>query len=126
MANTLTFNGTFTPTFGSLRPVASIATSITLSGSNFIANTLNVTSSAYTPLATSSLSDLRYAFFANNDATASIIVAFDTSGTKTLTVIPPDESAVIPYSSSIAAASLYAKAVGSTGSVVLDYILLES
>lgn len=126
MANQAIINGTFTLNSGTLRSVGTVATTITLAGTNYVANIQNVTGSAFTALDTSSLADVRAGYFANNDISASIIIAFDNAGTKPIAILLPDDSMTWTYSGSIAASSLWAKAVNVTTSASLEYILCES
>jgi len=129
MADTIASSGTYTVSINgsTSKYVGDLSlTTLTKTGSNATADVKNITSaSAWTPLNTSSLSDMRYMYF-SNESTSSIIVASDSAGTKILTVLQPGDSSLIASSGSIATQTLYANVPASTSSSVLYYIVSES
>jgi hypothetical protein len=128
MANTLTVNGTYTLNASDVRSIGTIAMNNTLGGDNYVATVQNITASAYQPLSTSSLDNVRSGFFANNDISASIIVALDNAGTKQVLILSPFDTAVWTYSGSVAAVPLWAKSVNPADgkNAELQYILNEA
>lgn len=125
MANTLIINGAFTINSDTVRSIGSMQTNVELSGQNYVAENLNVTSSEYRPLQTGSLDNMAYGYFSNPNATGSIIVALDDSGTDKVAVLRPKSEAVWQYSGSIDTVPLYAAAVDTDDEIVFEYILTE-
>lgn len=123
--NTFTINGSATLVLDATRAVGNMAKTVTLVGSNAGFKSANITASGWTGLDTSSLSDLRYSWFYNNDLTASIVIASGSNGEHVVTMLYPGDTAVMPWSASLP--QLYAKAFGvTTNQVVVQYILVES
>lgn len=127
MSDTIRNSGTFTVTInGTVSSFNGDCTlSVTKVGSNATADVKNVTSGSWQALTTASLSDLRYMYFAN-EGTGSIIIAVDSAGAKPIATLQPNDHAIIPWSASIAAASLYANVPMYTSSSLLYYILTEA
>lgn len=128
MANVIYVNGTFsTQTPEGTTPLG-LSTQVNCTGSNSIQIFADIATTSWQPLYTASLTDLRYAAFYNyGDSTANagiIEVASDSAGTKLMSILQPGDSAVIPWSASIGAATLYAKAFNNSSS--LAYQLAES
>ena len=128
MANQVISNGTFTLATGTIRSVGTVATTINLVGTNYVATVQNITASAYQALDTSSLSDIRAGYFANNDISASIIIAWDNAGSKQVMILQPDDSVSWTFSGSAAANPMWAKSVSPADGkqAALEYILTES
>lgn len=125
MANSLVLGGSWTLTNGTIRSVGTISDTINISGANFIANTQNITTASYSALDTGSLSDIRAAYFANLDATASITLATDSAGTNKIAVLWPSDTVLWSWSGSNQ--SLYAKGSNNNGTTVaLNYLITES
>lgn len=125
MANSLVLNGSWTLTNNTIRNVGTIADTITINGANFVANTQNITTASYSPLDTGSLSDIRAAYFVNNDLTASITIAADSAGTNKLAILWPSDTVLWSWSGSNQ--PLYAKGSTNSGTTVaLQYIITEN
>jgi|ERR1051326_1976138 hypothetical protein len=124
MANTIVNNGTVTLNTATLRLVSDISFSQTLTGSNAVGHTDNITTSSYQGLITSSLSDIRWVVASNEDDTGSIAIATDSAGTNRLGYLAPGDSLVVPWSGST---GLYAKAFNTpASSSLLQYVICES
>lgn len=125
MANTFTLNGSATLTLDSARVVGNMSNALSLSGSNGAFVSQNISTSSWSGLDTSSLSDFRYGWFYNNNDTASITIATSSAGANVLINLQPYDVAVLSWSGSVL--PLFAKASsGATGSVILQYIVTES
>ena len=127
MANTVALNGSYTLTLDGLRTVGDMTGTVYLTGSNSSIQSQDITSSAYTALNTSSLSDLRMAWFYNdyiNTGSGSVItVATDNAGAKPICILWPDDAVIIAWSGST---PLYAKVTSGSKDAVLQYVLNES
>ena len=129
--NTFTLSGTSTFNVGSTRNTANLASTVNInnSGSGYIQETQNITGSAWTALLTSSLSDVKVAWFFNTDLLSNIVIATGSAGQNILMNLQPDADTVqLTWSGSL---PLFAKSFPSqfgvnTGSVVLQYILASS
>jgi hypothetical protein len=127
--NTIKSNGSVTVTTPNVTVKQVIFVNYTTTGSNVIYEAQDIPSGSWIPLATSSLSDLRYGMFGNNTADAVIAVALSaSSGYQVITSLNEDEGAAIPFSSSIESANLYARSYvsESMSSALLEYTLVES
>ena len=123
MANTWTLNGSVTLNSLNSKLVGPINQAITINGSNGVWQSQNVTTGSWIGLDTGSLTDLRYAWFTNTDVSSSILIATGSAGQNQIAIIQPSDDYLLPWSGSL---PLYAKAIGSNGTVVLQYILTES
>lgn len=131
MANQFTLGGSVTFTIGNQTTKGTLGSvvNVNVSGSGFVAENQNMTGSTWTPLITSSLSDVKCGWFYNADVTSSIIIATGSSGQNQLMILQPDSDTVsFAWSGSL---PLYAKSVASplgnnTGSVLLQYALVSS
>lgn len=116
--NSLTINGSIQSTIGSLTSRGDLNMAIYPTGSNVVSDVLNTTTS-YTGLPTSSLSDIRY-LYAKNDGDYVVYIAKDSSGTNVIATMGVDDVALIPLSGSN---SLYVKS--DTGASLLTIIINE-
>jgi hypothetical protein len=89
----------------------------TLTGSEFAVEQHRVSSSAYAMDATSSMSNVGL-LVAKNTGTGSIEIATDSSFTKRVCVLPVSRSCIVPWSSSAASASFYARGLDNQGSLL--------
>ena len=125
MASTFTISGTATATLDDVRAAGDLTQNVTLVGGNYMATNQTLTDGAWTPLLTSSLSDLRFAFFSNYDISSSVSVATGSTGGNTICVLNPYDIALIPWSGS-ASVPLFAKSIHSVdGTTRFEYILVE-
>jgi hypothetical protein len=128
MSDYIRQTGTFTVTInGSISKFDGDCTlSVVKTGSNAIADVKNIGSaSAWTPLNTSSLSDLRYAYFAN-EGTGTLWIASNSTGTNIISKLDVNDHATIPWSGSIGTIPLYANCPAAGAGSVLYYILAEA
>jgi hypothetical protein len=127
MADTISATGTYTVTINGTtsKYVADNSVTIQKTGSNAASEVINIGTAAWTPLNTGSLSDLRYAYFAN-ESTGTIQVTFSQSFLPFTTLLPND-STMLALSNSIGApsGSLWARAISSSGPSILYYIVSE-
>ncbi len=125
MANTIKSSGTFSVQLGSTANSynGDLTLNISGTGSNAVSEVKDIPSGSFTALNTSSLSDIKYMYFSNEN-TGSIQVAIDTAFTKVLTTLEPNDDAKIAWSGSIASSTLYARGTNMSGSQ-LYYILVE-
>lgn len=128
MANQVIINGTLSIIVGNVRDVGTIATTFSMSGSNYVSTLQDITASAYQALDTSSLSNVKGGYFSNNDVSASIIVATDSSGTNKVVIVSPLAETTWAYSGSIASVPLWAKSVSPANNQTaeLQYMLFEA
>jgi len=129
-ANRITSTGTFTivdadginDTY-----VTDLTVDVTLSGSNRSAERKNIYSaSAWTPLVTGSLSDLK-GIVGRNEGTASLHIAIG-QGTTIVQTVPPGMPFLTWFSSSVAAGALYANCTQefSSSASLLNYKVFEA
>lgn len=126
MANQITSNGTFNiGDSTSLRGTFNLAVNLTMTGSNLALEAVNISSaSAWTPLRTGSLSDLRYAVFVNN-GTVPVTIGGSAGGAGIVPVLQPGDFCVVPYSGSTVL-PLYANCLSNTTASLLEYGVAES
>lgn len=132
MANQFILSGASTFNIGNQKTVGTLNSTVTVnnSGSGFVSETQNMTGSAWSPLLTSSLSDVKVGWFYNADMSSSIMIATGSAGQNVLMVLQPDSDTVsFAWSGSL---PLYGKAFPSSpgvfnnGNVMLQYILCSS
>lgn len=124
MANQIISTGTVQVNSSTLRLITDMSFSQTISGSNAVGKTENITTASYQGLDTASLSDIRWFAASNEDSTGSISIASDSSGTNQIAYLSPGDSFLMPWSGS---RSLYAKAFNTTlSSSLLQYVITES
>lgn len=123
MANTIKSTGTVTLATPAVSIRQSVLVDYVMSGSNLVYEAKNIAVGSWQALTTSSLSEMRYGVFYNGILSSSIIIARDSAGTYQVAGLLYDETAVIPFSSSIGGGSLYARAYNSAS--VLEYTLAE-
>lgn len=128
MANQVIINGTLSIVVGNVRDVGTLATTINMSGSSYVSTATDITASAYQALDTASLANVKGGYFSNNDISASIVVALDSSGTSKIIVLGPETETTWAYSGSVAAVPLWAKAISPANNQTaeLQYFLFES
>lgn len=125
MANIITITGNVGITSGnSNRNQYNLTDTITPSGLNFVNENLNLTGSGYTAMRTSSLANLKFGYFYNNDISASITLATGSTGGNILGILSPGDSQILRWNGT-SLPSLYAVNSG-TGSTVLTYFLSEN
>ncbi len=125
MADYIRNSGTFTVTkLGSVSKYdGDMTITITKVGINATGDTKNIDSASWQALATSSLSDMRYAYFKNISSSV-IQVARDATGTNIITTLQPYDVSIIAMTGSIEGVPLYARSLVSSS--VLDYIVTEA
>lgn len=123
MANTISSTGRASINVNGL-PVQADFTlaTLTLTGSNITATSQNINTGSWQSMDTSSLSDVKFAYFQNPTTGSTVKVAADSSGTNVITTLTGDEDswAWIPWSGTY---SFYARAY--SGSAVLNTIFVE-
>ncbi len=122
MANTIVSSGTVRLSLNSTTVTSDVGFNITMTGSNYQSEAINVTGSVWTALNTSSLSDMRW-LVASNEGSGSIQISKDSSGTVILATLESQDSCIIPCTGSIASNSLFAKSI--VTSSVLQYFVVE-
>jgi len=130
MANTIKSNGSVTVATPTVSIKQLVYIDYTATGSNVVYEAKNIPSGSWTALATQSLYDMRFGMFSNNTTGATIAICTSGSGgtAQVLTSLAVDETAVIPFSSSIGNGSLFARSYlsSSISNAVLEYTLVES
>lgn len=127
MANTITSAGSVTVTTDTLTLRISTGLDYTMTGSNLLYEVKDLASGSWQPLVTSSLTNLRLAVFTNRLDYTTIAVAKDSAGSNVLLSLEAGDSAILPFSSSISTATLYARSYVSSSLLTssLDYLLVE-
>src|ERR1700744_3091730 len=101
MSTTLTQPGSVTVKQNSKSTTLDTSGTITATGSYFT-NTMNVTTSSWQPIVTSSVNPIRYGIFTNNSTTVSGSYIYLGLGTQnTSSILYPNDSAIIPHNSAI-------------------------
>ena len=123
MAYNIICNSTFTVQTSVGNIPLSVAISVPLTGSNVVWKTQDLNTAGWSSLDTSSLSDIRYVA-ATNLGSGSVQISTNSAGTNVIGILQKNDSTIIPWSGSVAAASFYAKAF--TSASTLAYVLTES
>lgn len=129
MPNQFILTGTAALTLDNGNIRQSLAQTVTMNGLNGIWQSLNVTSSGWTALPTSSLSDFRYGVFVNDlQLTGSnITIATGSAGQYPLAVLQPDDVYILPGSGSgYPVQPFYAMVTSGSKDAVLQFMLAES
>lgn len=122
--NTVTIGGVVTLISSGLKTIISLSDNFNTTGSNFISNNANIPTGSWSVLDQGSDTNLRYGFFVNTDATSSVMLAINASGTSSYAAyLQPGDIAILPNVGS--SVVLYAKATGSNSPVILQYLLTE-
>jgi hypothetical protein len=121
MANTINVSGQIVVTNSNLRNIATLSTALTTTGSNTIANVMNVTTGSWAVISQGSNADFRWGYFCNCDATSSVAIAVNSSAS-VASYLQPLDWCVLTYSGSPA---LYASGSGASGTILLQYVLSE-
>ena len=119
MSLILTLNGSLAVTSYSQKASATFNETPVVSGSNYVANSINLPTGSWCPIPTGSNQDLRMATFANNSTSSYVTIALNQTGSFA-SVLWPDDSCVLTYTGS---AQVYAKCVGTQNPTPLTYII---
>lgn len=124
MSSQLKINGTVYLTNNNLTNTGVLTTTVNLSSSNNLANTLTITGSTWTLINQGTATDLRYIFLSNPNVSSSVLVCQNTSSVQYTTILKPSDTALIPFSGSL---TLYAKATTPQDSIAyVQYISAQS
>lgn len=118
----VTSTGNVVITNGNIREQMSLTYVLTNTGSNNVSNAQNViTGSTWTTINTGSLSDFRYGIFYNTNATSSVKIALSSSASYA-SDLQPGDYCILVGSGSI---PIFAQATGASGTVIVQYALVE-
>ena len=121
MAQTYTLSGQLIVTNNNLRNIVTLQNNVTTTGSNSLANTMNVPTGAWQTIDQQSNSDFRFGFFTNLDLTSSLKIAIGNTGSYASLLLPGD-NVILTNSGS---ASLYVQATGASSPALMQYVVSE-
>lgn len=115
-------SGTVTLVNGQIRDNMTLTYTLNNTGSNNVVNAQNITTGSWQAINTGSLSDFRWGIFYNTNLTSSCKVAISSSASYA-SDLQPGDYCIITNSGSVPA--IWANATGASGTVVLQYALVE-
>jgi hypothetical protein len=117
MSSQYKINGTVVLANNDLTLQGVLTTTVNLSSSNNISNTITVNTSSWTQIDQGTATNLRYIFLSNPNNTSSVMICQNTSSIQYNAILNVNDTALIPFSGSV---TLWAKALGQvSGSTVL-------
>ena len=122
---TLSIGVSITLVNNNLRTVIGLSDTFNTTGSNSLSSNANVNTGSWQVVDQGSNTNLRYLFANNLDLTSSVYIAIGSSSTSSYSAfLLPGDVAIIPNNGSTV--PIFAKAPGSNGTIILQYLAVES